>query len=120
MVCSPVSNFTERRKNTSFFETHFTISSLSMTYLGVIEAYKIEKSSADKSPFYWQRIKFFLKLAQSLMFSFSLSSCPPPPCSQLVFSHIYLSFLSLKILGRFLGLDFNISNLINFLNFHKP
>lgn len=50
-----------------------------------------------------------------------MSPAPPPhQLLSLYFSLICLSFISLKILENTLGLDFNISNLINLLNFHKP
>lgn len=120
MVPLTVSSFTEKGKKCSsfFFKLISLFSSLSTTYLGVIEACEVEKSSADKSPFYWQIMKFFLKLAQSLMFSFSPSILHKPPIPSLYFLHICHFFLN--ILWRSLGLDFNISNLINLLNFHKP
>lgn len=74
------------------------LSSLSMTYLGVIEAYKVEKSGADKSPFDWQIMKFFLKLTQSLMFSFSSSPCLPP---SLFPAYIFPMFVCQFFLLRF-------------------
>lgn len=51
--------YRERKKmQLLFLKLISLLSSLSMTYLGVIEAYKVEKSCADKSPLYWQIILF--------------------------------------------------------------
>lgn len=70
MVPLTVSDFTEKEKLPRlflFFNSFHYLVSLNKTYLKVIYAYKVEKSSADKSPVYWQIMKFFSKLTQSLI-----------------------------------------------------
>lgn len=55
MVPLTVSDFTEKEKLPRlflFFDSFHYLVSLNKTYLKVIYAYKVEKSSADKSPVY--------------------------------------------------------------------